>query len=391
MPAALDGVRILDFTQMMLGPYATQLLADLGADVIKVERADGEWERGLEMMGALVAGDSAAFLAMNRNKRSIAVDLKSAEVREALLRLGAGCDVVVENFRPGVLDRLGLGYADFAAVRPDIIYCSGTGWGRDTPFARENRPGQDLLIQAMSGLAAAGGRADDPPTPAATSIVDASTALTLANGILAALVARARHRVGQRVEVDLYSTAMALQCQEISVQLNQNTQWERSRAGIGQPWLSAPFGIYRAADGWLALAMAPVARVAELLGVTGLNTLDPWADRDEIKDRLEVATAARPVDDLLAVLLPAGIWCARVRTAAEAVEEMRAQGHDMLVEVDHPRAGRIELMGCPIRLSETPWELRYAPPVVGQHTDEVLGEVLPHAELAALRAAGKIA
>ncbi|MBF8191051.1 CoA transferase [Nonomuraea sp. K274] len=385
MPEALEGIRILDFTQMMLGPYGTQLLADLGADVIKVERIGGEWERGLPMMGDLVAGDSAAFLAMNRNKRSIAVDLKAPAVREALLKLAGTCDVVVENFRPGVLDRLGLGYEDFKAVKPDIVYCSGSGWGQDTVFAKQHRPGQDLLIQAMSGLAAAGGRAGDPPTPAGTSIVDASTALCLANGILAALLARARHGMGQRVEVDLYSTAISLQCQEISAMVNQGQDWERSRAGIGQAWLSAPFGVYRAADGWLALAMAPVDRVAALLGADGLDSLDPWADRDEIKERLEPITATKPVAELIDLLLPQGIWCAPVRSTREAVDELREQGHDLIVEVEHPRAGRLELIGCPVRLSETPWRLRHAPPVAGEHTDEVLGEVLSAGEIAALR------
>lgn len=381
MTAALEGIRILDFTQMMLGPYATQMLADLGADVIKVERADGEWERRLEMMGQLVDGDSACFLAMNRNKRSVAVDLKSDLARTALLRLVETCDVVVENFRPGVLDRLGLGYDQLKAVKPDIIYCSGTGWGRDTPAARAGRPGQDLLIQAMSGLAANGGRAQDPPTPAGTSIVDASTALTLANGILAAIVARERFGIGQRVEVDLFSTAIALQCQEISAMVNQQCDWERSDAGIGQPWLSAPFGIYAAADGYLAIAMAPVEQVAGLLGVPGLDQKDPWRDRDEIKRRLETSTRQRAVDELVDVLMPAGIWCARVRTTREAVDELRDQGSDLIVAVDHPAAGRLELIGCPITLSETPWQLRLAPPVVGQHTAEVLGEVLDPQEL----------
>jgi crotonobetainyl-CoA:carnitine CoA-transferase CaiB-like acyl-CoA transferase len=390
MPAALEGVRILDFTQMMLGPYATQLLADLGADVIKIERRSGEWERGLEMMGDLVAGDSAAFLAMNRNKRSVAIDLKSPAARQALLDLGATCDVVVENFRPGVLARMSLGYEDFTAVRPDIIYCSGSGWGQDTVFARQNRPGQDLLIQAMSGLAAAGGRDGDPPTPAGTSIVDASTALTLANGVLAALLARERHGVGQRVEVDLYSTAIALQCQEISAMVNQGQDWQRSAAGVGQAWLSAPFGIYRAADGWLALAMAPVELVSSLLEVPDVAALDPWIDRDEIKNALEEVTSARSVGDLVDLLLPAGIWCARVRTTAEAVTELREQGHDLIVEVDHPNAGKLELIGCPVRLSETPWRLRHAPPTVGQHTDEVLSEALGADRVSALRAEGAI-
>src|ERR1035437_2793223 len=164
-PSALDGVRVLDFTQMMLGPFATQLLADLGADVIKVERPEvGEWERGLRFAGQLLGSDSAAFVAMNRNKRSVAIDLKATGACDALLRLGATCDVVVENFRPGVMDRLGLGYADFRAVRPDIIYCSGSGWGQRTKYAQMNRPGQDLLVQAATGLAFNTGTAEDPPT-----------------------------------------------------------------------------------------------------------------------------------------------------------------------------------------------------------------------------------
>lgn len=384
MPGALDGIRILDFTQMMLGPYATQMLADLGADVIKIERPEGEWERGLEMMGELVDGDSACFLAMNRNKRSVALDLKSETARDALLRLAASCDVLVENFRPGVLDRLGLGYEDVKKIKPDIIYCSGTGWGRDTVFAKEGRPGQDLLIQAMSGLAANGGTRQEAPTPAGTSIVDASTALTLANGILAALVARERQGIGQRVEVDLFSTAMSLQCQEISAQVNQQQEWQRSEAGIGQPWLSAPFGIYRTADGHVAIAMAPVDRVAELLDVAGLTGTDPWSDRDEIKAALEQRTGDHRCEELISILMPAGIWCARVRSTKEAVDELREQDSDLIVTVDHPQHGPLELIGCPIRLSETPWDLRFAPPTVGQHTAEVFGEILDDGELAAL-------
>src|SRR3954451_14318659 len=223
MVQALDGVRVLDFTQMMLGPYATQLLADLGADVIKVERPGGEWERGLAMMGGYVGRESAAFLAMNRNKRSIELDLKADWARQALLELAKSCDIVVENFRPGVMSRLGLGYDEFRAVKPDIIYCSGSGWGQDTELARLNRPGQDLLIQAMSGLAAATGRDGDPPTPAGSAIVDHATALTFASAMLAALYARAVHGIGQKVEVDLYSTAVAMQCQEISALVNQGS------------------------------------------------------------------------------------------------------------------------------------------------------------------------
>lgn len=388
---ALDGIRILDFTQMMLGPYGTQMLADLGADVIKVERAGtGDWERGLELMGDLVAGDSAAFLAMNRNKRSVAVDLRDLEVQEALLKLGETSDVVVENFRPGVLDRLGLGYEHFKDRKPDIIFCSGSGWGQRTRFAREKRPGQDLLIQAMSGLAMNTGRRDDPPTAAGTSVCDATTALTLAVAILAALVARERRGVGQWVEVDLFSTAMSVLCQEVSAMINQKAEVERSGAGIAQPWLSAPFAIYATADGYFALSMTPLETLAPLVDMPDLPELDPWVDRDEVKERLDKVFVNRTTQEWVDTLLEAGVWCSPVRSMQEAVDELREEGSELLVQVDHPRAGALELVGCPITMSETPWSLRFPPPLVGEHTDEVLGEVLGPGEIEALREAGAL-
>lgn len=369
---ALDSLRILDFTQMMLGPFATQLLADLGADVIKVERPDGEWERSLAMMGELVDGDSAAFLAMNRNKRSLALDLKDPAAREALLQLAATCDVVVENFRPGVMDRLGLGYDDFRRVKADIIYCSGTGWGREGVFADRNRPGQDLLIQAMSGLAAATGRRDDPPTPAGTAVVDHAAAMNLAVGILAAVIARDTHGFGQRVDVDLYSSAISLQCQEISAQLNQHRTYERSVEGIGQAWLDAPFGLYQVGDGWIAIAMAPLPLVADLVRRPELAALDPWRDRDAAKAMLGAAIREAAADDLVEALLAGGVWAARVRTTAEAVAELAEQGSDLLFETVGDDGRTLTLVGCPISLSRTPWEARSAPPRVGQHNEEIL-------------------
>jgi crotonobetainyl-CoA:carnitine CoA-transferase CaiB-like acyl-CoA transferase len=384
LTAVLDGVRVLDFTQMMLGPYATQMLGDLGADVIKVERpGTGEWERDLEMMGELVAGESSAFLAMNRNKRSVALDLKNPAARDALLALGRSSDVVVENFRPGVMARLGLGYDDFKRVREDVIFCSGSGWGQETRFARENRPGQDLLIQAMSGLAANAGRRDEPPVVAGSSVVDAMTGLTLVAGILGALFARERHGVGQRVEVDLFSTAISVQCQEISAVVNQGIDYERSAAGVAQPWLSAPFGVYRTADGWLAIAMAPLAQVGELVGDPSLGELDAWVDRDAAKERLDAITPARTTQAWLDLLMPAGVWCARVRTTKEAVDELRAEGSPLIQTVEHPRAGTLELIGCPITYSAMPWSLRSPPPLVGEHTAEVLAEVCSPEQVAA--------
>ncbi|QDP95365.1 CoA transferase [Microlunatus elymi] len=390
-PAALDGIRVLDFSQMMLGPFATQVLADLGADVIKIERPHkGEWERGLTFAGQLFDGDSAAFLAMNRNKRSVAVDLKAPGARDALLRLGQTCDVVVENFRPGVMDRLGLGYDDFRAVRRDIIYCSGSGWGQRTKYAAMNRPGQDLLIQAATGLAFNTGTADDPPTAAGTSICDATAALTLSNGILAALFARERHGIGQRVEVDLYHATMAILCQELSAMTNLGLDFERSEAGVAQPWLSAPFGIYPTVDGWIAIAMGDLAAVARVFDDQVLADLDPWDDRDAIKRRIEHRSKERGSDEWLTALLDAGLWAAPVRTMKEAMDELVADDSELVVEIDDVDGRTLRLVGCPITLSETPWTQRRRPPAVGEHTHEVLAAVLDDTELDELRRAGAL-
>jgi crotonobetainyl-CoA:carnitine CoA-transferase CaiB-like acyl-CoA transferase len=265
-----------------------------------------------------------------------------------------------------------------------VIYCSGSGWGQDTPAARDHRPGQDLLIQAASGLAAHTGPEGQPPTFAGSSIVDASTALTLSTGILAALVARERQGIGQWVQVDLYSTAIAVQCQEISAIVNQRTDTRRSAAGIASPWLSAPCGMYRTADGWLAVAMAPIERVAEAVADPGLAELDAWVDRDEAKRRLDKIFPTRTTDQWLAALLPAGIWAAPARTAREAVDQLRAEGSPLLRTVEHPAAGTIELIGCPITMTATPWQLRLPPPLVGEHTAEVFGPVVDPATVAEL-------
>jgi crotonobetainyl-CoA:carnitine CoA-transferase CaiB-like acyl-CoA transferase len=387
---ALAGIRILDFSQMMLGPFATQYLGDMGADVIKVERPGaGEWERGLELGGRLVGGTSAAFLAMNRNKRSLAIDLKAEGAREVLLELAATCDVVVENFRPGVMDRLGLGYQDFKQVNPAIVYCSGSGWGQDTKYARENRPGQDLLIQAMSGLAANAGLRDQPPVVAGSSLSDAITALTLVNGMLTALLARHHTGEGQRVEVDLFHSTIAVMCQEISAMVNQQQDFVRSATGVAQPWLSAPYGIYRTADGDVAISMGDLAPLAAALDID-LAGLDAWEDRDRIKLRIDEAVAGLQADALVATVLGTGLWAARVRTMREAVDELRADGSPMLRTVDLPGVGEIELVGNPVTLSQTPWQLSRRPPLVGEHTEEILAEVADADRIAHLRAAGAI-
>ena len=379
MTAALAGVRILDFSQMMMGPWATQLLGDLGADIIKVERpVRGEWERELATMGQLLAGDSPFFLAMNRNKRSLALNLKHPEARRIVDALAGDVDVVVENFRPGVLDRLGFGYERLATLNPRLIYCAASGYGSSGPYV--DRPGQDLLIQALSGIAAHTGRAADPPTAAGTAICDAMASMMVACGILAALHARTLTGRGQKVEVDLLSTALAAQCQEAVAHLNGVAGWERSAAGIAQPWLEAPSGIYRTADGYLALAMASLAVLADLLDLPELGRYDDdalaaYADRDRIKERLEARLAAHPTDAWLALLRTRDVWCAPVQDFDDVFDDPQVVARALVATVEHPRVGPLKVIRAPITLSDTPATIRRPPPLVGEHTEEILREL----------------
>jgi crotonobetainyl-CoA:carnitine CoA-transferase CaiB-like acyl-CoA transferase len=391
---ALEGVRVLDFTQMMMGPWATQFLGDMGAEVIKIERpGTGEWERGLRAMGQLLDGQSPFFLAMNRNKKSLTLNLKDPRARDIVLQLAAKSDLVVENFRPGVLDRLGMGYSALVEVNPSIVYVAGTGYGPDGPYV--SRPGQDLLIQAVSGLAAYGGRRDDPPMPSGSSIVDASTALMLAFSAMVGLFYRERTGRGQRIDVSLFNTAIALQCQEVAAFMNMERRWERSEAGIGGAWLSAPFGIYRTADGHIALAMGSLATLGELLDLPELADYDTperaWADRDEVYRILARRLPERGTRDWIDLLATRDVWCAPVQTFDDLVDDPQVRHNELIATVEHPAGGEVRVVGVPVRFSETPGTIRLGPPAVGRHTDDVLTSIgYDRASIERLRAEGCI-
>jgi len=379
MTGALEGIRVLDFTQMMMGPWATQFLGDMGAEVIKIERPGvGEWERGLRAMGELLDGQSPFFLAMNRNKKSVGLNLKDPRAREVVLKLAETCDLVVENYRPGVMDRLGIGYEDLNAVNRSIVYVSGTGFGPDGPY--QTRPGQDLLIQSMSGLAAYGGRRDDPPTPAGSSIVDASTALLLGFSALAALLHRERTGEGQRVDVSLFNTAVALQCQELAAHMNMSKRFDRSEAGIGGAWLSAPFGVYRTSDGHLAIAMASLAVVAELLEIPELAAYDDedraYDERDDVYRLVQSRLTDRTTVEWLEILATRDVWCAPVQDFDAVVADPQVAHNELLTTVPHPNGDDdVRVVGIPVRFSATPGTVRSGPPAVGQHTEEVLASL----------------
>ncbi len=376
MQQVLDGITIADFTQMMQGPWATQKLADMGANVIKIERIGGEWERELSAGGELYDGVSPFFLAMNRNKRSVTLDLKSEKGQQVALDIAAEADAVVENFRPGVMEKFNLSYEDICEVNPEVVYVSASGFGPDGPYA--DRPGQDLLLQAMSGLANYTGRKDDPPTPAGTAVVDEHSATLIALHTMFALFHKERTGEGQRVEASLLNAALDFQCQELTAAMNMDKDFERSEEGIAQAWLGGPYGIYETADGYIAIAMAPMDVLADATGLDKLQKFDgeeaTYEHRDEIKRTLEAYTRTRPTDELLEELLAADIWASAVEDFDDVQENPQVQHNDMIVELDHPNGGTFETIGAPVEHSETPASFEEGPPSPGQHTEEVLAE-----------------
>lgn len=377
MNRALDGVTIADFTQMMQGPWATQKLGDMGADVIKVERLGGEWERTLEAGGRLLDDVSPFFLAMNRNKRSITLDLKTDDGREVALDIAREADVLIENFRPGVMEAFGLSYEDVTAVNPELIYVSATGFGSDGPYAE--RPGQDLLLQSMSGLARYTGRKDDPPTPVGTAVVDEHAAMLIALHTMFALFHKERTGEGQRVEVNLLNAALDFQCQELTAALNMDVEFERSEEGIAQAWLGAPYGIYETADGHVAIAMAPMPLLAETLGLPELATYttaeETYESRDEIKRTLEAYTREQASEDLLETLLAEDVWAAEVNDFQDVAADPQVEHNEMLIELDHPTEGTFTTAGIPVEMSETPGDVRSPPPRPGEQSEAVLTEL----------------
>ena len=260
---ALSGIKILSLTQFLLGPAGVQYLADLGADVIKVEPPWGAWERTWSGGDHFLNGISPFFLLAHRNVRSITLDLKRPEAQEVAGRLAGDADVLVQNFRPGVIDRFGLDYETLRHINPGLVYASVSGYGEESP--ERALPGQDLLIQAMAGLMASTGWMDDPPTPAGAAVVDQHGAALLAMGVLAALLHRERTGEGQKIEVTMVQAALDLQLEPATYYLN-GAPLARPRHTIADTFHAAPYGVYHTADGYLALSMTPVSALSEALG-----------------------------------------------------------------------------------------------------------------------------
>jgi crotonobetainyl-CoA:carnitine CoA-transferase CaiB-like acyl-CoA transferase len=379
MSAPLIGIRVLDLSRVLSGPYATMTLADLGADVVKVEEP-GHGDDTRAFGPPYADGVSTYFLSINRGKRSLALDLKSAEGRRLVWELALVADVLVENFRPGVADRLGLSPDALHAVNPRLVYCSISGFGRGVP-----RPGYDLMVQGLSGIPSLSGEADGPPTKCGASIADLVAGMNAVQGILAALYRREHTGRGGLVDVPMLDGQRALLTYHASAALNAGTQ--PTRIGNAHPSIH-PFCAYSAADGWLNLCVGNDSQWAAFCGVLARPewVADPRfsTNRGRVENRVALdlllgpLIAGRAVDSWLALLDAAGVPCGPVRTVVQALAEADTVTHD------HPAGG------TPVQTLPLPWSLDGAPraaerraPQLGEHGEEVVADWLPGRGLAA--------
>ena len=387
MPGPLAGVKVIEIAQEIQGPYAGLFLADMGASVVKVEMPEiGDLSR--HMLVRLIAGPEAEnadfshyFLAMNRGKRSITLDLKKPEARTVVCRLLESADVLLSNYRPGVLERLGFGYEDLLERNPRLIYAAGSSWGPEGPW--RHRPSRDTLAQAAGGIMAKNGMPGTHPVPCGALIADHSGALTLVSGILAALYAREQTGRGQRVDASIYGTMLALQPMEINF-TSVSGGIETPRAGRGHQFLHGVWGAFRTKDGWICLAGVDDARWPNFCRVLGIEQAvsDPESadvvtrnyHGDKIERMLDLVFPSKTTDEWMSELERIDILVAPVQDYRDILTNEQALANGYITEMPHPELGTIRVVGNPVRLSETPLDATRPPPELGQHSEEILLE-----------------
>jgi len=379
----LAGLLVVDFSQFLSGPSASLRLADLGARVIKIERPQvGDLCRQLYISNLSLDGDSTLFHSINRNKESFAADLKSIEDLAAIKGLLGYADVLIQNFRPGVIDRVGLGYESVRELNPRIIYGEVTGYGTKGPWA--GKPGQDLLVQSLSGLPYLNGDATQPPVPFGLAVADILAGAHLVQGILAALVRRGISGEGGRVEVSLLESVLDLQFEVLTTYLNDGGKSPvRSSVNNAHAYLGAPYGIYATSDGYIALAMGPLQRLGELIDCPALTTYaDPaqlFEARDEIKSILVHHLRHQTTAHWLSILEPADIWCSDVLSWDRLFQHDGFKDLDMVQTVtrtasDGDPAIVMRTTRCPIRIDGEILTSAAPAPRIGEHTREIRSE-----------------
>ncbi|HEX7838753.1 MAG TPA: CoA transferase [Kofleriaceae bacterium] len=395
MTGALHGIKVVELAQIMAGPTCGLLLADMGADVIKIEKLPGgDDTRGYGSPS--IHGEPAAFMILNRNKRSLAVDLKTPGGLEVARRLIAGADVVIENYRKGTLDKLGLGYDVLSQDNPRLIYCAVSGYGRTGPYA--DKGGFDLIAQGFAGIMSVTGEPGGPPAKSGTSVADINAGILAALGIVGALVSRATTGRGQLVETSLMEAAI------------QQTYWQsaaffatgQSPGPTGSAHiLTAPYQAFATRDGWINVGGANQAnweRIARVIGRPELvrdprfaTTADRVRNRTELAELVGEKLGARSSAEWIAELEAAGVPVGPVNRIGDMLADPQVAAREMVVEVDHPRAGRTRALGMPIKFSESRGDLTRPAPLLGQHSREILGQLGYAApEIEALQQAGAV-
>ncbi len=395
MAGALDGIKVLDLTRVLAGPLCAMTLGDMGADVIKVEPPNGDDTRGWGPPH--VGGEAAYFLGVNRNKKSVRLDLSKPEAKKVLGDLIRRADVLVENYKFGTLDKWGFGADWMAANAPRLVHCSITGYGETGPKAE--LPGYDFVLQAECGLMSICGPEDGPPSKYGVAIVDIATGQNATIGILAALNARHATGKGQKVSVSLYETGVALLANVASNHLA--TGRDARRFGNGHPNI-VPYTTYDTADGTLALAVGNDGQFARLAEVAGhpewpkdarfTKNADRVVNRVEVDGMVAEAIKAHPTAWWIEQLRGVGVPCGAVNGVKAVIADPQTRARDMVIEVAHPTAGSLATLGFPVKLSATPPTARTPPPLLGEHTETVLADALglDADAIAALKAAGAI-
>ncbi|MES2537835.1 MAG: CoA transferase [Pseudomonadota bacterium] len=394
MTLPLSHLRVLDVSQVMAGPFCCMLLGDMGADVIKVEPPKTGDQTRKAMGFRLKGNDSGGFLALNRNKRSIEIDLKSEAGLEAFYDLAKTADVLVENNRPGVAARLKIDYETIRRINPRLVYASISGFGQTGPWS--TRPGFDLIAQAMTGMMSVMGHPGMPPVKSSVPVGDLGAGLFAAYAILSAIIGRERSGEGQYVDASLFESALGLSIWEVA------EYWgtDKVPSPIGSAnRMSAPYQAFRASDRHFVLGAAnqklwmllcEVVKRPDLAGDPRFaNNVERMKNREELVKTLEETLSQRSADEWIEALLDAGVPAAPIFTYAEALVSEQAQARNMVMEMQHPVEGTIRQLGFPVKLHGTPQQLRHPPPLLGQHTDEVMQELgLDNHAIASLRERG---
>lgn len=378
-PLPLAGIRVLDVSQVMAGPFACMMLADMGADVIKVEPLEGDQTRGA--MGFKMKGpDSMGFLNMNRNKRSVALDLKTEEGREFFYELARSADMMVENYRPGVVKRLGIDYETIRKINPRMVYASISGFGQSGPWS--SRPGFDLMAQAMSGVMSVTGYKDGPPVKAGVPVADIGCALFAVYGLLSAYIGAQKSGLGQHIDASLFDSAMAFSIWDMSDYWGTGTP--PTPLGTSNK-MSAPYQAVKARDGYFVMGATNQKlwkKLCELLQRPDLETHPDFATvalrlkhREALISALEASFGQRDAEDWITTLLEAGIPAGPILTYPEAFGSEHARHRGMCMEIKHPNEGTVKNIGFPVKMGGTPQHVYRHPPLLGEHNQELRDEL----------------